>query len=151
MDCKMNQETLIDFHFGNLDIDTRSAMEGHLLGCAECLQEYFLLKRDVESAHAVALRPAGHMKQEITREFSAYSNAKIQEQQQQRWLQAHPKKLIFGGLVAAAALILILFTGQNNKLTESSKVESAPKTEMIRSLDETVDSGGSNPGHINII
>lgn len=142
MDCKINQENMIDFQFGNLDLDTRTQIESHMMGCSACLQEFFLLKRDVESAHAEILRPSSQVKAKIHREFIAFAYGRIRE---------HPRKLIIGGLVAAAALLLVMFSNQKQKLNDKPNGDTIPQVEMVHSLDETVDSGGSNPGHINII
>jgi anti-sigma factor RsiW len=142
MDCKVNQESLIDFQFGKIDLETRAQVEAHLLGCSACLEELFLLKRDVESAHDMILQPSKETKAKIHREFLAYAYGQ---------LQAHPRTWIVGGLVAAAAMLLVIFSGQFGKLQEKPKNNHAPQLEMIRSLDEAVDSGGENPGHINII
>lgn len=142
MDCKINQENLIDFQFGSLDLDARAQVEAHLMGCTACLEEYFLLKRDVESAHTVALRPSSQVKAKIHREFIAFAYGRVRE---------HPRRFIIGGLVAAAALIMVLFSGQFYKLNEKPRGDTVPQAELIHSLDEAVDSGGSNPGHINII
>jgi anti-sigma factor RsiW len=140
MDCKINQESLIDFQFGNLDRQARAEVEAHLLGCSFCLEEFFLLKRDVESAHDVVLKPSQEVKARVHREFLAYGT-----------VRKHPRSFIVGGLVAAAAMLIVMFSGQIEKLMHKPVHEKAPETEMIRSLNEAVDSGGENPGHINII
>jgi anti-sigma factor RsiW len=142
MDCKINQESLIDFQFGNIDLETRAQVEAHLLGCSACLEEFFLLKRDVESAHVVALKPSSQVKAKIHREFLAYAYGQV---------RMHPRRYIVGGLVAAAALVVVMLSGQYHKLNDKPNRDNAPQVEMIRSLDEAVDSGGENPGHINII
>ena len=142
MDCKVNQESLIDFQFGNLDRENRAEVEAHLLGCSSCLEEFFLLKRDVESAHDVVLKPSVQVKARIHREFLAYAYGHVQK---------HPRSYIVGGLVAAAAMLVVVFSGQFGKLMDKPSHEKAPETEMVRSLNEAVDSGGENPGHINII
>jgi anti-sigma factor RsiW len=142
MDCKINQEQLIDFQFGNIDLDTRAQVEAHLLGCSACLEEFLLLKRDVESAHVVALRPSAQVKAKIHREFLAYTYGQVRE---------HPRRFIIGGLVAAAALVMILISGQVTRLNEQPAEQHNPQFEMTNSLNEAVDSGGTNPGHINII
>ncbi len=142
MDCKINQESLIDFQFGNSDLETRAQVEAHLLGCSACLEEFFLLKRDVESAHVVALKPSNQVKARIHREFLAYAYGQVRE---------HPRRFIIGGFVAAAAMLIVIFSGQYKKLDDKPSHENVPHTEMVRSLDEAVDSGGENPGHINII
>jgi hypothetical protein len=41
---------LVSFHFGELPPPTRFQIESHLLGCRVCLQDYLLLKRNVETA-----------------------------------------------------------------------------------------------------
>ncbi len=142
MDCKISQESLIDFQFGNIDLETRAQVEAHLLGCSACLEEFFLLKRDVESAHVVALKPSNQVKTRIHREFLAYAYGQVRE---------HPRRFIIGGFVAAAAMLIVIFSGQYKKLDDKPSHEYVPHTEMVRSLDEAVDSGGENPGHINII
>lgn len=142
MDCKVNQESLIDFQFGNIDLETRAQVEAHLLGCSACLEEFFLFKRDVESAHVVALKPSKQVKARIHREFLAYAYGHVRE---------HPRRFILGGLVAAAAMLIVMFSGQYDKLKTKPSVEKTPDVEMVRSLNEAVDSGGENPGHINII
>ncbi|MDQ3234216.1 MAG: anti-sigma factor [Pseudobdellovibrionaceae bacterium] len=142
MDCTVNQDKLIDFQFGNLDLDTRMQLEAHLMGCPACLEEFFLLKRDVESAQAEPLRPSSQVKARIHREFIAFAYGRVRQ---------HPRTFIIGGLMAAAALLMVLFSGQFHKLNDKPNVHKAPQTETVRSLDESVDSGGSNPGHINII
>jgi len=142
MDCKIDQENLIDFQFGNLDLDARAQVEAHLMGCTACLEEFFLLKRDVESAHALAQRPSSQVKAKIHQEFITFAYGSVRE---------HPRRFIIGGLVAAAALIMVLFSGQFYKLNEKPRGDTVPQVELIHSLDEAVDSGGSNPGHINII
>lgn len=142
MDCKINQESLIDFQFGNIDLETRAQVEAHLLGCSSCLEEFFLLKRDVESAHVVALKPSSQVKAQIHREFLAYAYGQVRE---------HPRRFVLGGLVAAAAMLVVIFSGQYGKLKDKPSHEHAPEVEMVRSLDEAVDSAGENPGHINII
>jgi anti-sigma factor RsiW len=142
MDCKINQEALIDFQFGSIGLDERTQVEAHLMGCSACLEEYFLLKRDVQSAHAVPLRPSSHVKAKIHRDFVAFAYGHVRE---------HPRRFLIGGLVTAAALLLALFSGQYHKVNEKSVGDKGPQLEQVRSLDETVDSGGSNPGHINIL
>ncbi len=142
MDCKINQESLIDFQFGNSDLETRAQVEAHLLGCSACLEEFFLLKRDVESAHVVALKPSNQVKARIHREFLAYAYGQVRE---------HPRRFIIGGFVAAAAMLIVIFSGQYQKLDDKPSHENVPHAEMVRSLNEAVDSGGENPGHINII
>ncbi|WP_141735197.1 anti-sigma factor family protein [Oligoflexus tunisiensis] len=142
MDCKINQEHLIDFQFGNIDLDTRAQVEAHLLDCSACLEEFLLLKRDVESAQVVALRPSAEVKAKIHREFLAFTYGQVRE---------HPRRFIIGGLMAAAALLLILISGQVQKLNDKPADRPAPQMEMTNGLDEAVDSGGENPGHINII
>ncbi|HET9240420.1 MAG TPA: zf-HC2 domain-containing protein [Oligoflexus sp.] len=142
MDCKVNQESLIDFQFGNMDRQARSEVEAHLLGCSSCLEEFFLLKRDVESAHDVILKPSSQVKERIHRDFLAFAYGTVQK---------HPRSFIVGGLVAAAAMLIVMFSGQFSKLMHKPVHEQAPETEMVRSLNEAVDSGGENPGHINII
>jgi hypothetical protein len=142
MDCKVNQESLIDFQFGKIDLETRAQVEAHLLGCTSCLEEFFLLKRDVESAHVIALEPSKETKARIHREFLAQAYGQ---------LRSHPRTFIMGALVAAAAMLLVIFSGQFEKMQEKPKTHHVPQTETVRSLDEAVDSGGENPGHINII
>lgn len=141
MDCKMSQENLIDFQFGSLGIDHRTHIEAHLMACPACLQEFFLLKRDVESGHAVAVRPAAEVRAKILREYVRYSYGQVRE---------HPKRYIVGGFVAAAAAVLLLVYSKHDPEPKKTR-EPAAQVETVRSLDETVDSGGSNPGHINII
>jgi hypothetical protein len=142
MDCKVNQEHLIDFQFGNLDLQARAEVEAHLLGCSSCLEEFFLLKRDVESAHDVIMKPSHHVKSRIHREFLTYAYGTVRK---------HPRSFIVGGLVAAAAMLVVMLSGPFEKLMHKPVHEKNPETEMVRSLNEAVDSGGENPGHINII
>jgi hypothetical protein len=144
MNCEISQEILIDFQYGLLlDMETRDQVEAHLAECPGCLQEFFLLKRDVESAQATPLTPSNQVKARIHREFIAWSYGRMQK---------HPRKFLIGGLVAVAALLLVIFSGQNHHASsDKPRTDDAPKAEMVRSLDETVDSAGMNPGHINIM
>lgn len=52
MSCDHVRPELTGFHFGAIDPESRSAVEGHLVTCAECLREYLDLKRSIETAEA---------------------------------------------------------------------------------------------------
>jgi anti-sigma factor RsiW len=49
MSCPHDPSELVAFHFGDVDEATRAELEARLAGCAECLQAYFALKRDLEA------------------------------------------------------------------------------------------------------
>lgn len=154
MDCKINQDQIIDFHFGKISMVDRQQVEQHLRSCPECLEEFFLFKRDAELAHEVILQPSKAVRSDIHREFSIYSQGML-SQQAQFWFKAHPKKIIFAGLAAAAAVAFLMLAHPSQWLhpkpsNQSSTGENGP-SELVRSLDETVDSAGSSPGHINIL
>jgi anti-sigma factor RsiW len=50
MNCHELYVDLVSFHFGVASNDTRRGVELHLAQCSDCLQAYFAIKRDIESA-----------------------------------------------------------------------------------------------------
>ncbi len=140
----------MDFHFGKIDPTDRQLVEQHLLSCSSCLKEYFELKRDLE-VNGEADRPSDIVRHRIRRDFASYVENLVSEETR-AWVAARRLKLTFGALAVAAAIFLLLFSGDvfrsQVNLKDSTMIE---ESQELKSLDEAVDSGRLNPGHINMI
>lgn len=147
MDCKISGEQIIDFHFGNLSEAKRSSVELHLAQCPDCLTEFFALKRDLEVPTATL--PSAGTVHRIKSEFESFCLG-IWSEESRLWVHTHRRKILLGGLLAAVATLLLVFSSQNHLLKQrETRLES--DKESVQSLDETIDSGRSSPIHINTI
>lgn len=148
MDCKVGPESFIDFHFGKITPAEREKVETHLAACPACLAEFFDLKRDLEED--ASFKPSDLAKLRVRRDFAEYCASLISEEKKV-WIYSNRVGIGVGFLTIAAALLLIVFSGQLAKTSRDQiPVETAPHGEL-RSLDEAVDSGRLSPGHINMI
>lgn len=144
MACSMNEERLIEFQSGDLRGPDRDALEAHLVGCRDCLKEYFLLKRDFESAHAVDHRPSSLVRRRVEVDFHVFAERSAAGQ---RWMVANRRKVYLASMLAAAALLLvILFQG-----SRSVEPKAGPADSSVRTLEDAVDSGRNSPKFINIL
>jgi anti-sigma factor RsiW len=50
MTCDEIQGALVAYCFGDISEEERARVEEHLLGCRPCLERFFALKRDIETA-----------------------------------------------------------------------------------------------------
>lgn len=150
MDCKVSGDTFIDFHFGTLSPAERTRVETHLASCPACLQDYFDLKRDLETQDELQ-KPSELVKHRVRRDFAEYC-ASLVSAEQKEWLYSHRVRITFGFLAIAAAFLLILYSGQL-RVPEQKTHDASPSYEQgeLKSLDEAVDSGRLSPGHINMI
>jgi anti-sigma factor RsiW len=64
--CTHDRAALVAFHFGEVSIDERDAIEAQLTGCAECLRELLALKRAIETGED-APRPPDVVRQRLRR------------------------------------------------------------------------------------
>jgi anti-sigma factor RsiW len=64
MTCNHDRTDLVAFHFG--EVDEREDVEARLAGCAECLREYFAIKRAIESG-GDAPRPSDLVRERVRR------------------------------------------------------------------------------------
>lgn len=142
MACPINEEKLIDFQSGTLRGKERDALERHLFGCERCLADYFLLKRDFESAHDIDCRPSPFVRKRIEWDFSQFANSL---EAGRRWVLANRRKVYVASMLAAAALLLVfLFRG-----IDASKDDGGRGA--LRTLEDAVDSGRESPRLINIL
>ncbi len=54
MSCETIDPELIAYHFGTVPLGSRGEIEGHLKGCARCLDAFLAIKRDLETAEGEA-------------------------------------------------------------------------------------------------
>ena len=148
MDCKIDPELFVDFHFGKISPPERGRVESHLGNCQSCLHEYFSLKRDLEMISDTE-KPSELVKLRLRRDFAAYCDSLISVESRQ-WLYSQRTRLALGFLAIAAALLLIIYSGQAGR-TSPEAAKKSQVTDELKSLDEAIDSGRLSPGHINII
>jgi hypothetical protein len=65
VECELIEGELVPFHFGNLAGDVRAAVEGHLCGCARCLQAYLEVKRAIETGAGLQRRPSAGLRSRL--------------------------------------------------------------------------------------
>jgi hypothetical protein len=150
MDCKISEreEQIIDFHFGNLSGAERDSVEQHLSQCSTCLATYFSLKREMEVDAKLVTPPSESVRNRIMAEFEAYSYS-IWSSEGGKWIHAHRRTLLVGGILAAAATLLLIFSSQNQFI--KSSVNKVVPSERFEHLDEAIDSARQSPVHINTI
>jgi hypothetical protein len=104
MDCIEVKNTLVPYHFATCSDEERDGVDGHLVGCTECLRAYLALKRAVERGAGVEEAPSAatraRLRASVAAEFSPSAPARFT-----RWLR-RPIPL-YQGLAAAAVAILV--------------------------------------------
>ena len=70
--CADVQDELVSFHFATCDQSQRERLREHLRGCADCVQAYFDLKLDIESAESMAEAPSEHCEKRLRRDVQAW-------------------------------------------------------------------------------
>jgi anti-sigma factor RsiW len=64
MDCKGFDEELISYVLGVSSDEARAEMDGHVLGCADCLRHFLEIKRHVERTEG-GPRPSPRVKERL--------------------------------------------------------------------------------------
>ena len=123
MSCTEIRPELVAFHFGEIEPETRAAIEEHLLGCADCLREFLELKRAIETA-ALEAGPSESARERLRQAVAAEVNPAPLLRPWSWW--ERPAAVVFAG---AAVLAAILFV---------QMVSTGPGAEP-RSLDEAAD------------
>lgn len=99
MSCDHMQQELVGFHFGEIELKSRSEVEHHLLTCSKCLGEFLALKRDIETAEQA---PPAHVKATLRSAIAAELGV---PPRRRLWWE---RPLAYG--LAAAALIVAMVT-----------------------------------------
>jgi anti-sigma factor RsiW len=111
MSCKRIRPELVAFHFGTVSDPMRSEVETHLADCTPCLQEFFAIKAEIETAASVE-RPStsarDRLRQAVLREV-------VGEVPVRPWAWWE-RPLAFGfasaAVVAAVFAVQVLATGE---------------------------------------
>lgn len=73
MSCERIRPELVAFHFGTVSDEARLETQAHLASCAACLQEFFAIKAEIETAACVG-RPSpaarARLRQAVLREVT---------------------------------------------------------------------------------
>ena len=123
MDCTLIEGELVPFHFGNLTGEARANVEGHITGCARCLQAYLEVKRAIETGPGLAPRPSpslrSRLRADLAAEFVPEKRSRV------RAVGA------VAGLLAAAGLIAILVTRPAPPVQQETPAAAPPATQHV--------------------
>lgn len=150
MDCRIEMDQLTDFFFGIIDQTSRAQVEGHLLTCHTCLEKFIVLKRDIDLGRSSDMRPSLLVRQKLLNEAGKVLQSKSMAAIS--WA-IRPRRLALGSFVAVAAITLITIFIKNpfKSVSTLTRAPSEFSETLTSVIDETIDYGGTNPGHINTL
>ena len=139
MVCKVNEDQLVDFYFGNLNLESRGEIEKHLIICNDCLHLFLTIKRDIDLGKLTQLSPSTRIKEKVFSEFSEMKTEKMTLK------KSWARPVLIAGFAAAAIILLMVF------LRTPFLLLPRPSVQDTQIVEENVDSGGRIPNHLNIL
>ena len=102
LSCREIEPELVGYHFGEVERESRSDIEAHLLECRACLRDFLALKREIETAETdVAPSRAARL---ALRE----AVAKEVRSPERRWSWwERPFAVVFAGAAVAVAFLAV--------------------------------------------
>ncbi len=100
MSCERIQLELVTYHFGVIEDGIRHEVEGHLMGCPDCLRSFLALKRDIEVAES-GPRPSPAVLDRLR--VSAARELALPEPRSWSWWE-RPFAFSFAGVVVLLAM-----------------------------------------------
>jgi len=135
MDCALNQDNLIAYHFATIEDPDRESVEAHLLECTACLRTYLALKAHVDR---------GRGEEAPSDETRLKLRAAVQQRfrptparRARRWL-TRPVPLYQGLAVAAAAVLVAAFGPQIAQRLDDGRALHSERVDTSRTVTESL-------------